>query len=296
MKNSTRFMLLAGIIIVILFLMGLLSVWAFIGLTIIILIIGGVWNANLNEKEKIKKRKNRQKTTKNNAQPKIYNEDKLLNYPKGVIRFEMKGMHYQSLTPDEAGDFIGTAECVPDEHDDYAVGIYNNSGYLLGFVPRNNKILFKSIDVWHNGSVFAWGLLDYESYDDSWYGQVYIPVGLESFKIEAIKYILKNTQQFKNINKRIKDKSVIIQDDEMFNILKAYKVLNNNANKIGHNYYLEIPNLPVGTLNSFSFKLQKEKQWADIVLLEKYSELILNEKKAVTFKKRIEKAKSELEK
>ncbi len=289
-------MLVTSITIITLLFLNFISFWAFIGLGFIIIIIGSIWKSSEYEKEKRKKKRNKTQQFKkeNSITIKIHNEDKLLNHPKGIMRFEMKGMYYQYLSPSEAGSFIGTAECDYNEYDKYAVAIYSDT--LLGFVPKNNRILHESIEVWHEGKVFAWGHLNYDKYDKSWSGYVYIPVGCDNNNIKAIQYILNVSSKFEKINKRLNDKSIIISEEEMFNVLDQYLELNNYEKTLDNNCYWRADQLPDKVLNSFAFKLQKEKKWTTIVQLEKYMELInkLDEKQSNPLKKRIERAKQKI--
>ncbi len=239
------------------------------------------------------------KKSSNNNQPKLHLDnlqkapresvEKL--YKKKEIRyFNMKGMHYQNLPSNESGDFIGYAKCEYNKHDQYAVAIYNSSNTLLGYVPAGNRRLNESIKEWHNGKVIAWGNLRYEDYINSWFGEVSLPVGLHTSDIDKIDKVL----VLRNKGEKILMKSKITSD-EYFSLLNDHeKIIENikSLNGLPGVYYKFSKKI----IPSLSKQLESEKDWEDLIKLEKYSDLInqLNEKFANTTFKRIEKAKKSL--
>ncbi|MFW5983379.1 MAG: hypothetical protein ACOCQ4_02670 [bacterium] len=230
------------------------------------------------------------KNINSNSKTDQESNEKTLYKNREIRRFDMKGMFYRDLSKNEIGKFKGYANCEFNDHDQYAVGIYNNADTLLGFVPKGNKRLNESIEEWHNGKVFSWGNLTYDEYNESWQGYVYIPVGLSEETIEEIKTI------FKLIEKRdeIINKS-IVDIEEYFSLLEDHKKIISAIESIKKPICIDYE-FPKKLIPSLSKTLEQNKEWNKLIELEKYTELINNlsvKFSEATFK-RIEKAKANL--
>ena len=218
-------------------------------------------------------------------------ENNQLYKKKGIKRFEMKGMYYRNLNPKtDNGAFIGLAKCEDNSHDMYAVGIYNTENKLLGYTPKRNKRLNISLNTWHNGTVPVWGSLRYNTYDDKWYGSVYIPMGYTLGYIEKLERVLKLQRENENQIKR-KEK----ETDTYFEILNRHHEiisLLTDLNNPEELYY----SFPKNLIASISGHLTKEKNWEKLIELEKHDDLIneLNDKFKDTTLKRIRLAKENL--
>lgn len=229
-----------------------------------------------------KKSTNPEKTQKQNSAPRqnFYQKREIKN-------FAIVGTYYRELNPKEAGDFIGYVKCEKNQHDKYAVAVFKDSNKHIGYTPKGNVKLSESISAWHSGQLLAWGNLRYEEYDQSWYGSVYVPVGLTEEQIEKIK------ESFELLKKRelIQNKENI-STSEYFDLLDDHLKIKENLADLGNEtgiYY----DFSKKIIPSFSKQLENEKDWESLIKLENYKELIgeLNEKFANSTLNRIEKAK-----
>jgi len=217
--------------------------------------------------------------------------EKLLYKTKGIKSFEIRGTYYRDdVTKDDAGGFIGYVLCEDNYHDQNAVAIYNENNKKLGYTPKGNKRLNDSLREWNNSKVFAWGSLDFEEYNEKWYGIVYIPVGLSNSKIDEIKKVFSSSEKIRKISST-KESTII----EYFQALKEHREIEkilSSLKKIEGIFY----DFPKTLIPSLSKKLEKEKNWEKLLELENYSDLIEN--LSETFKnstlRRIEKAKNNL--
>lgn len=218
-------------------------------------------------------------------------EGELLYKSREIRHFEIRGMFYRSdLKRSDEGSFVGYVICEDNSHDKYAVAVYKEGGKMLGYTPRNNKRLNDSLRKWHNGKLFCWGLLEFDEYQEKWGGGVYIPVGLPDYELNAIKRI-------NNLNKELS--SVLsftpTTTEQNFRALEINQEIN---------FQFKIIDKPKGLLHFFpktiipslSKKLEKDKQWSELVRLEQFKEEIdnLSDKFMSTTYKRIERAKREL--
>ena len=109
---------------------------------------------------------------------------------KGVKSFEIRGAQHQNIKVSESQRFIGYVKTEDNDHDRYAIAIYKNPNKKIGYVPRGNIRLNKSLQEWHNGETLAWGYLYYSDRSDRWIGEVNIPIGLNQEEIDVITNIL----------------------------------------------------------------------------------------------------------
>ena len=261
-----------------------------LGIIVLIVFLLKPKKNHINSNKQTSNYKDIQSRTDSKQKRQIINKG-ILYKSRGIKTFEMKGMYYLDLNPNIHGkEFIGYAICEDNEHDKYAVEIYNNNNELLGYTPKGNKRLNNSLLEWNNGKVLAWGGLSFENYNDKWYGTVFIPVGFTSEQIEKLNIIIKLRNKNKeNIKK--KDKST----EMYFEILNNHKIIKqhlfdlNNPEEI---YY----SFPKNFIPSISSHLEKEKNWSRLIQLEDFPDLIsnLSKKYKETTLKRIDKAKKNI--
>lgn len=222
-----------------------------------------------------------------------FTEEKLLYKTKGIKTFDLKGMYYQSLNPQNYnGSFIGYAKTGSNSHDMYAVEVYSNENKLLGYTPKGNRRLNMSLDEWHNGKIIVWGELSYDSYDDKWYGNVSIPVGFSANQLEkAEKILILKSENQNQINKKEKT------TEKYFEILNRHREISNLLSELKNpkEFYYSFPK---NIIPSVSSHLEKEKNWKKLLELEKHQDLIseLSEKFKETTLRRIEIARKMLAK
>jgi len=251
-------------------------------LIILVILIFG----NRNQKRKINKFED------NSSNEQISSNELLLYKKKGIKEFNLKGLYYLDLNPKlDVGNFIGIAETEYNEHDMYAIAIYNKDYKHYGYISRGNKRLNNSLEEWHNGKVMVWGGLDYNDYNDKWYGSVFLPIGLS---IEQIKKIKKIFSLIDENNREIKNK--INTTEKYFEILERHREIANLLQELNNPkeiFYI----FPRNLIPSISKHLETEKNWKKLIELENYNDLILE--LSETFKKstlnRIIKAKNKLQ-
>jgi hypothetical protein len=201
--------------------------------------------------------------------PNNQDNGQILYKKKGIKTFDLKGMYYRKLDPKvDSGVFSGTALIESNKHDTYAVAIYNSDKRLYGYIPKGNKRLSNSMQKWHNGEVPAWGHLRYMKSDDQWFGQVKLPIGYSDSEMEMFKSIL-NLNNLNQIQIDKKEK----ETEKYFEILERHKEIRNmldNLNNPSELYY----SFPRNLIPAISKHLEKEKNWAKLIELENYQDLI----------------------
>lgn len=216
--------------------------------------------------------------------------EEILYKVREIKSFEMKGMYYRNLTMVEYLEFQGYAETEENPHDKYAVAVYNIKGLHLGYVSRGHKRLSDSINAWHDSKVFAWGNIQYNKYKDRWYGGVYIPIGLTDIEIQTIKTIF-TLKERRNELLDLQEPST----EESFQILSIQHEILSLFNSLEKptGIFIELPSRFVTRL---SIELEKNKDYASLVRLGEYDELIqtVNKQYLNAILKRIETAKQKL--
>ena len=216
----------------------------------------------------------------------IFSEDEAptLYKKRGIKTFEMKGMYYNNLSPEtHTGEFIGTAFCEESIYDDYAVAIYNDNSELLGYTPKNNKRLSNSLSEWHNGEAPAWGRLFYNDYEDRWSGTVCISVGLSNEKQAKVCQVLKLISENQLLIKSKKKYDTILNNHQ--EITRLLKTLS-TPKELNYSF-------PKNLIPAISSYYEKEKKWDKLLALDEHQDLIseLSERYKKATLKRIEKAK-----
>lgn len=187
------------------------------------------------------------------------------------------------------GSFSGIAKITNNSHDKYAIGIYINSS-LTGYVPRGNSKLFNILNSYPNEQIICWGIIYYDDYYKKSFGTINIPLGFTNYEItnteNALKIIPEQLELFNKPNKSTEDYFQLLNNDnEIYRLITNQKILKTI------NYSFNKHMIP-----QFSRKLELEKDWENLIKLQKYN-FIINEL-SLTFKnatlKRIEKAKQKL--
>ncbi|MDQ2180471.1 HIRAN domain-containing protein [Marinifilum sp. D714] len=186
----------------------------------------------------------------------------------GLKSFNIVGTYFRdNVNKSDLGNFIGYVKTEDNRHDRYAVAVYTQSGKQLGYTPKGNQRLNKSLSQWHYGKTFAWGSLGYDDYNQSWYGEVYIPIGLKGKENVAFQTILENKMKIDEF------KGKELNTEESFQILdKALEALN-CQNIVKKHFKFEYP-LHKNFIPSLSSRLEKNKDWEQLIRLKKYNPLI----------------------
>ena len=89
---------------------------------------------------------------------------------KGYDKFSIAGVYYRDLPITMVGKFNGYAIAqIDNEHDQYAIAIYNDNEQHLGFLPRGNDSLHSYI-LNDGGKVHAYGYIGCRN-DGEMYGE-----------------------------------------------------------------------------------------------------------------------------
>tara|TARA_B110000971_G_C19948728_1_gene472282 strand:- start:277 stop:876 length:600 start_codon:yes stop_codon:yes gene_type:complete len=197
-------------------------------------------------------------------------------------------MYYRKLDAStHSGHFMGYASPENNQHDQFAVAIYNDDNEQLGWIPKNNYKLHRSIIEWDDSRALAFGKLGYR---DEWYGYVYILVGLDEDTQGLIIDLVHNSIELSSLMKT-KDKDVDIYK-RIFNLDIKISESNKSYN------CTEFINVEVGKsiISSGSRKFEQNSLWGELILLESYGKLIetMSDRNRLAVLKRIERAKLEL--
>lgn len=99
-----------------------------------------------------------------------------LSARKGYNKFPIAGAYYRNLSISMVGKFNGYAIAQKDnEHDPFAIAVYNDAGVHIGFLPRGNKVLYQYI-INEDGKVHAYGYL---GWNNGIYGEVCVETNKE---------------------------------------------------------------------------------------------------------------------
>lgn len=104
----------------------------------------------------------------------IGNEYEHLDVRPGYKLFKMEDVRHRDLPIELVGNFTGKAVAeTGNKYDPNAIGIYNDEGLCLGFLPKGNEWLYDYINL-KGGEVKAYGLL---GYDEGMFGRVCVETG-----------------------------------------------------------------------------------------------------------------------
>ncbi len=221
---------------------------------------------------------------------KSYRPQKFIIVNKMVKKERIVGAFYSlSENHSYAGPFEGYALCVDNPFDNYAVAIYNSNNVRLGYIPRDNRWIHNSIKHYHEGNAYCWGYLGYVNSTPrpSWYGEVYISVGLSKSEIEILKsfYVIYKESSFlsRKIKKDSTDYESLIE-----NYLTFQRII--SSSKSFQNIEIDFKNRYV---SSYVVSLSKEKNLEKITSLDRYNHLIikLTPLQQISIKNKIDKVK-----
>ena len=218
-------------------------------------------------------------------------EKKDLYKKKSIRVFDIKGTNHRDLNKSEhTGAFIGYAQAENNPHDRYAVGLFNDSGVRLGYVPKGNTRLHNSLDEWYDGKSLAWGHMEYDDYLKKWLGKVFIPVKYSAGEVAKIQEVL-TLRALNDPAIPKKDKTT----EEYFQILERHKQIKKNLDELKKPRELSYT-FSKNIIPSLSKHLEKQKEWNKLVELEAYQDLIndLSEQYKGATERRIALAKSHL--
>lgn len=122
--------------------------------------------------------------------PRKLNDELGYYVKKGIKSFKVKGMYYREKVED--GTFQGIARTERNQHDKYAVGIFDSSGNHLGYIPKGNKRMNETINEIYQGEQFCWGRITQDEFTKKWHGYVNIPVGFSQREIDKMKVFFSN--------------------------------------------------------------------------------------------------------
>lgn len=191
---------------------------------------------------------------------------------KGINMFDIRGMEYRNLASSSNESFIGFVKIEENNiHDPYAIAVYKNPRKHIGYIPKGSKQLFDSLKNNHNGTTFAWGNMDY---GDNWNrSYVNVIIGLSEAELNLVKEIVTIQNRIYKISGT--DVHKALSTDEHFNILesvcKAYENIS-TLSYLNHDFHFYFP---VRFLQSFSKELEQNKDYGNLIKLEKY--LFLND-------------------
>ncbi|WP_417351253.1 hypothetical protein [Flavobacterium alkalisoli] len=207
---------------------------------------------------------------------------------KEIKEYQMVGMKYQNLNELNIGFFKGKASSILHSEDPNCIEIKNEDEKILGYLPRGNYRLHNAINEMHNGEINIWGDLGYNDYYDSWFGIVYIPIGLDEKVINDLFKII----DLKNENISLLENKKELSNEFYFKTFDNYYEILKTLKNVPKKNYLDI-SYPLNVIPSFSKKLESESDWGNLIKLSNYEILIneLNEKYRNTTLKRIEKAR-----
>jgi len=256
-----------------------------VALIILLFVFSG--NKNETSNGKIERKINNPNVSKSKLSEQVNEE--LLYKEKKIRTFEIKGLNNSNINPNLFGEFIGFANCVYNSHDQYAVEISTFEGVKLGFVPKGNKRLNNSLNLWHNKKLFIWGNLRFDDYYNKWFGTVNITIGYEDNELEKIKlFYLKKLENQKLIPAIVESK---ISNENLFKILNNHreieKLFNSLEKKNEFEYFFQYQ-----TIQKISKKMETDEDWENLILLNQHKDLIdeFCGKNANSVTKRIEKA------
>jgi hypothetical protein len=188
---------------------------------------------------------------------------------KKIRYFPIKGIgHQKSVESLDIGKFWGYAEVEDNIHDRFAVAIYKSTGKKIGYVPKGNHMLNRSIQEWHDGLCVAWGRIDYDDYYNRWTGEVNIPVGMDNTDVSLLQELHKLKVSYDQF--RLTPES---QDDDVFIMLSLPEKFSQLEEELSVANPFEL-HLKKNIIPGFSRRLEKEKKWNKLIRLENYSDQI----------------------
>jgi hypothetical protein len=116
---------------------------------------------------------------------KVYNFN-LPKIPEGYYPYEMVGMYYRGITPEDFGvDYGFVAPEKDNKHDPYAIAVYRGSDYKhVGYLPAGNSTLHRIL-TYRGGRADA--IFRIQGSSQYCYGDVYVEEKYKVFRTDNIK-------------------------------------------------------------------------------------------------------------
>ncbi len=99
----------------------------------------------------------------------------------------IKGVYHRNLKMKDVGISLGEARCERNDHDRYAIAIYDAKDVLLGYMPRNNKWLFLYINKKYEGKIPVRVNITHRTGNNSFHGNVKIMINMDLSGLTDIK-------------------------------------------------------------------------------------------------------------
>lgn len=214
---------------------------------------------------------------KSNSETSTYKAQKLR-------QFDIVGAYYQNVDKSDCGYFVGKAVCDYNEHDTYAVAIYNETKQI-GFTPKNNKRLNESIYSFHSGKIICWGRLSYSNYMNSYTGTVYIPVGMPYHELDFLNKLISIKREI-----TVLDKTNV---SDIIEYMKKFEQANELISKIDPKWIYGLERLYPPTWEMIRIVLksfEEKEQWGKIIELKKFCDDIGNKQQKKIILNKIDKA------
>lgn len=207
---------------------------------------------------------------------------------KGLKEFNIVGANHYGLDQEEyeyPTPFFGTVKCEPGQK----LGVFRDDGRQIAQVPKGNIKLYNSLTQKHKGENILWGQIYYNSHDKKWQGRATTPVGYSQEEMLRIKKVF----ALKSLNQEemaIKQKT----SEDYLNVLERHSVIVEEMNALK----IQLPyEFPVRFISSATKHFEEDKNWAALIEIEKYTDLI--DELSDTYKnatmRRIELAKSNVQ-
>jgi hypothetical protein len=182
--------------------------------------------------------------------------------------------------------FTGYAE-VKEENGLNGINVYFNEGDVFRELFNYYPEVFLSIKTKFQGKIFIWGKIINDDDAETRFANIYLPVGFSKEEISEIQHLItiveKNQELLNNKN---------LTNHTCFKVLENYLTISKMHERLGRPWPL-LFEPEKRFLPNFAKKLLQEKNWHELVKLEKFSPLIgrLNERYANAIYKKIETAK-----
>lgn len=198
--------------------------------------------------------------------------------------FEIKGAAHNIFkkTGIYEDSFCGYLQITHNIHDKYAVGIYRHDSVLIGYLPKKSISIYNYLKQYNIKKLPCWGYFTYQSYRTN---EVF-------FYTHITKYEMFNLSDFLFLNYVTLDKLKYSKTTkEKTQALNKLKEIVAKYNNVKHLKNIIKPNLPHNFIQSLSKSLEEDKNWTELLELEKYKDFYTS--KSVF--NRIQKAKENLQ-
>ncbi len=182
--------------------------------------------------------------------------------------------------------FTGYAE-VKEENGLNGINVYFNEGEAFGELFNYHHEVFFSIKTKFQGKIFIWGKIINEDDAETRFANIYLPVGFSKEEISEIQHLISIVEKNQELLNRKN-----LTNNTCFKILENYLKISKMHERLGKPWSLSFEP-EKRFIPTFAKKLFQEKNWDELVKLEKFSPLIdlLNKRYAHAIYKKIETAK-----